>query len=899
MFIPRQSAEGSPDRIPRAIDTAMRHLGAHAPVLVLDGSLRVRSVSPDAARVFGRDPAALIDRHPEAAGLVCAVAWAAFRARLGELADGPACLELELERPRDAGALRWRVSGWLEDGGERFLLCTVAQTDAATAPEERPAAAAQRLTSAATISAIGALDERSHLLDFALRASRDGLMYWDIREDKVWWSDRYAEILGMRPGEVRCRAEWLALLHPDERDGIIEERLECARAGRHFLQEYRMRHVDGHYVWVSVRGQTELDAEGDPVRQVALITDVSERRGLLEELRLANELAQLHLVNTPLIYIKHDDAFVIEEWSPRTEQVLGWRADEAVGRTVGQLGMLAPSRLQYVKARYARALADGEPVVSAIGPCYTKDGRLLSIEWHCRVLPDERGGFAKLLAFGLDRSEQVAAERALKRSEERLNLAMRATNDGIFDWNLETGRFWGSPRYAAILGFPAEEIELSIGEIRQRVHPEDATIVNDALLRHFTGGQPFTAEYRVRTRDGTYIWHYARGESVFDADGKAKRVVGVVTDVTQRKIWEHELAESERRFRDIADSTPVIIWLLSARGECVYANRAFREFTGRPVGDELGLGWMACVAPQDRERITSTLHDAFEMREEFTAEWRHRHYSGEFRWVRSCGVPRFGDNGEFSGYIGTTEDIDAQRQAWSALETANQELMRSNAELEQFAYVASHDLQEPLRMVASFTQLLAKKYRGRMDAEADEYIHFAVDGAKRMQKLIQDLLTFSRVGRGELHFTTVDTNALVGEVVQTLKTAVAEAGAVVTCADLPTVRADESQLAMVFQNLIGNSLKYRAPDRPPQITISAAPGEDGIEFTVEDNGIGFEPRYADRIFVIFQRLHTRETYPGTGIGLSIVKKVIERLGGRIRAEGRPGEGARFVFVLPV
>jgi light-regulated signal transduction histidine kinase (bacteriophytochrome) len=202
-------------------------------------------------------------------------------------------------------------------------------------------------------------------------------------------------------------------------------------------------------------------------------------------------------------------------------------------------------------------------------------------------------------------------------------------------------------------------------------------------------------------------------------------------------------------------------------------------------------------------------------------------------------------------------------------------------------------------MVASFTQLLAKKYQGRIDAEADEYIHFAVDGAKRMQKLIQDLLTFSRVGRGELHFTTVDTNALVGEVVQTLQAAIAEAGAVVTCADLPAVRADASQLAMVFQNLIGNSLKYRAPDRPPEIAISAAPGEEGIEFTVEDNGIGFEPRYAERIFVIFQRLHTRETYPGTGIGLSIVKKVIERLGGRIRAEGRPGEGARFRFVLPV
>lgn len=884
-----------------AVEALACHLSAFAAVFVVDDAYRICECSPGAAQLCGREPAAMIDRALGEVGLLVPAAWTDLRMRFEMLAGE--CGEREFDLPCvDATGRRftaaWRVSGWLPaTGGGRRVVCTLSP---ATASAPLPIDTGDRKhphRTAGSVTDLAALDDREHLLDFALRASRDGLMYWDVREDKVWWSERYAEILGMLPGDVTCRDEWLALLHPDDRDGILEERLICAQEGRPFLQEYRMRHVDGHYVWVSVRGQTEL-VDGIAVRQVALITDVTERRVLIEELRVAHELAQLHLRHTPLIYVKHDGAFVIEEWSARSEEVLGWRAEEALGRTVTQIGMLAPSLVHYLKARYAQVLADGEPTMRAIGTCYAKDGRKISMEWFCCVLPDAAGGVGKVLAFGLDRSEQVAAERALKQSEQRLHLAMHATNDGMFDWNLETGRIWGSPRYAAILGFAAEEIELHIGEMRQRIHPEDAGAVNDALSHHFATGEPFAAEYRIRCKDGSYVWHYARGESVFGAMGKAKRFVGVVTDVTQRKIWEHELAESERRFRDIADSTPVIIWLLAPEGECVYINRAFTEFTGRTLGEELAQGWLDGVSPLDREQLVATLQRTFDLRENYTVEWRHLHHSGEYRWVRSFGVPRFDDNGEFSGYIGTTEDVDAQRQAWSALEAANQELQRSNAELEQFAYVASHDLQEPLRMVASFTQLLAKKYQGRLDSEADEFIHFAVDGAKRMQKLIQDLLTFSRVGRGELSVSEVDTGGLLAEVCLTLRAAIQEAGAVVTHDPLPTLRVDPGQLAMVLQNLIGNSLKYRDPHRVPRIHVSARRVERGIEFTIDDNGIGFEPRYAEKIFVIFQRLHTREDYPGTGIGLAIVKKVIERLGGSIRAEGRPGQGARFHFVLP-
>ena len=228
---------------------------------------------------------------------------------------------------------------------------------------------------------------------------------------------------------------------------------------------------------------------------------------------------------------------------------------------------------------------------------------------------------------------------------------------------------------------------------------------------------------------------------------------------------------------------------------------------------------------------------------------------------------------------------------------AQEELARSNRDLEQFAYVASHDLQEPLRMVATYTQLLAERYRGKLDEHADKYIHYAVDGALRMQTLVQDLLAFSRVGRQGTDRTVTDCQAVVETVLKNLQTAIQESGARVEHDGLPTVVADASQLLQVFQNLIGNAIKFRSSS-PPGIRITAEEKHRVWTFSVADNGIGIAPEHAELVFVIFRRLHTHEEYPGSGIGLAICKKIVEQHGGRIWVEGQPGRGSTFKFTLP-
>jgi signal transduction histidine kinase len=239
-----------------------------------------------------------------------------------------------------------------------------------------------------------------------------------------------------------------------------------------------------------------------------------------------------------------------------------------------------------------------------------------------------------------------------------------------------------------------------------------------------------------------------------------------------------------------------------------------------------------------------------------------------------------------------------RRQAEKELALKVEELARSNADLEQFAYVASHDLQEPLRMVTAYTQLLSERYKGKLDESADKFIGYAQDGAFRMQILIQDLLAFSRVGRKEDAFTDVDCNGVMADVKETLASTIGESGAVIAYGGLPTVSADHTQMVQLFQNLIGNAIKFRGKNTPA-ISVTAEKNNGQWRFAVSDNGIGIAPEYAENIFVIFQRLHARAEYPGNGIGLAICKKIVERYGGKIWVESQPDAGSTFRFTLPV
>jgi PAS domain S-box-containing protein len=364
-----------------------------------------------------------------------------------------------------------------------------------------------------------------------------------------------------------------------------------------------------------------------------------------------------------------------------------------------------------------------------------------------------------------------------------------------------------------------------------------------------------------------------------------------------------------RQYKDLFEGDLAGVYVVQSDGQLVNCNTAFLEMYGFGSKAE-ARARLARAADTDSERKTFL--------EKLRCEGKVLDY--EYRQTRKDGTPFWvlerarlvrspdGESLIEGTAIDITErkhseeklqfEITERRRAEAALQERTGELERSNADLEQFAYVASHDLQEPLRMVASFTQLLAARYKGRLDAEADEFISYAVEGATRMQALIEGLLSFARVGTRAKELRPTDSQAVLGRSLQSLDMSLREANATVTNGALPMVAADESQLEQLFQNLIGNAVKFHGQDTP-QVHISAQRNGKEWIFSVKDNGIGIEPQYQGRIFVIFQRLHPRTVYPGTGIGLSICKKIVERHGGRIWVESAKGRGSTFHFTMPL
>ncbi len=301
--------------------------------------------------------------------------------------------------------------------------------------------------------------------------------------------------------------------------------------------------------------------------------------------------------------------------------------------------------------------------------------------------------------------------------------------------------------------------------------------------------------------------------------------------------------------------------------------------------------------PENQARDKELMRKTMESREKGEYEQKFLRPDGSIGYYYSTFQGKYDEDGSLTSIVGTVLDITERKKAEAILAATMADLKRSNEELQQFAYVASHDLQEPLRMVSSYTQLLADRYKGRLDERADKYIEYAVDGAVRMQRLINDLLDFSRVGTRAMPIETTDCNAVLKEALGNLAAMIDEHRAIITHEALPSVHADASQLVLVFQNLISNAVKFHGVDLP-NVHVSAQDQGPEWVFSIKDNGLGIDQKYADKIFLLFQRLHTRQEYPGTGMGLAICKRIIQRHGGRLWFESVPGGGSTFFFTIP-
>ncbi len=447
-------------------------------------------------------------------------------------------------------------------------------------------------------------------------------------------------------------------------------------------------------------------------------------------------------------------------------------------------------------------------------------------------------------------------------------------------------------RLCDIVGYTRDE--LLARTFQDITHPADLE-ADLAYVHQVLAGEiaTYSMEKRYLRQDRSVVWINLTVSLVRDAAGAPRYFISVIEDIDRRKRAEEEAGRWARIFEH-AGWGVAICSAQEARIEL--ANPAFAAMHGASVEELVGTPMAEVFAPESRAELPANIYKVNELGHH-AFEAVHLRGDGATFPVYVASTAIRGGGGEVLYRAVNVQDITPLKESEARLQALATELARSNEELEQFAYVASHDLQEPLRMVVSYLGLLERRYGGGLDAEAREFIAYAVDGGRRLQRLIEDLLAYSRVGtRGAPPELTASGEALA-EALANLEVAVAEAGASVEAGELPAVLADRGQLVQVFQNLVGNAIKFRGGE-PPRIRVGAALQGGEWVFRVADNGIGIDPADRERIFQVFQRLHGPAEYPGTGIGLAVVKKIVDRHGGRIWVDPEPGGGTAFCFTLP-
>jgi PAS domain S-box-containing protein len=557
---------------------------------------------------------------------------------------------------------------------------------------------------------------------------------------------------------------------------------------------------------------------------------------------------------------------------------------------------------------------------------------------------DETGQVTRLIGTLTDITERKQAEEEQRQSEERFRATFEQAAVGIAHVALDGSWLRVNHKLCNIVGYTREELTaLTFQDI---THPDDLDADMAYVAKMLTGEiDTYAMEKRYRRKDGSVVWVDLTVSLLRDTDQAPIHFISVLEDIGERKqtevekmIWlkvaeeaqfevgaanvelkeladalkatNVQLRDSEAQYRFLTDAMPQVVWTARPDGNRDYHNQRWYDYSGIDFAQAKDWGWQLALHPDDLQNCTDRWTHSFTTGEPYEVEYRFkRAIDGEYRWLLGRALPRHGEAGEIIQWVGTCTDIEDYKQAQAALLQMNDaledkvnertiELVRSNDDLQQFAYVASHDLQEPLRMVASYMNLLESRYKGKLDADADEFIAFAVDGALRMQALINDLLVYSRVGTQDKRFQKVSATRIYAGAVTNLQLAITESGAEITCGELPVVMGDKPQLISLLQNLIGNALKYRG-ETGPRVHVSAERKGSEWVFSVRDNGIGIDPQYFERIFVIFQRLHGKGEYSGTGIGLALCKKIVERHGGRIWVRSDPGTGTTFSFTMPV
>lgn len=748
------------------------------------------------------------------------------------------------------------------------------------------------------------LAANERMLREAVESASEGAWSLDVEAGTLRASGLLASLLGMTGSDEAVPARRWA-------DAILEDDLEAGRKRfQRLLQlrrhspsgprgsqawEFRMRGRDGEVLWLRAGGQiVDWTAGGGPARIAGTVINITEERRLRDELDQSEARLREALAGAREGAWHFDLQTRVGEVTGIISEMMGLPPRDARVSYDDWAARIHPDDMTDAR-HFVDAMAGGKTAsIDTVVRYRSEADGWIHIHIRGRVSAYDAGGTPRVAdGFITDISERVRTERRLSQREQQLAEAVDAASVGL--WRIETESQTVTLQGTVVAELIADETETTIAleDWFSRLHPDDLPAVDMArqAFRDPSHG-PVDAAHRVRDRNGDWIWYRSTGSVVErDADGMPRAISGVIWNIDAAHRAEAELAERQMRFERIFRATPAMMHTIDSEGYIVEVSDYWLAHLGYRREEVIGRKSIDFLDAESRKRaVESNLPELFRTGSNTNIPYRFLRSDGSAIDVLLSSFLERGGEGQPLRSYATLTDVTALREANLLLE-------RSNRELDQFATVASHDLQEPLRKIAAFSSLVRRRYGERLDEDGRRNLEFLVDAAHRMQRLIDDLLTYSRLASQPFEYQPVDLAGPVAQALENLDASVSENHARIEIGDMPTVRADPAILTQIFQNLIGNALKYRS-FATPEVDISARRDGDRWIVAVSDNGIGLDIKFAEKIFAPFQRLHSHEAYPGTGIGLAMVRQAVERHGGEIWVKSAPGSGATFYFTLP-
>jgi PAS domain S-box-containing protein len=738
-----------------------------------------------------------------------------------------------------------------------------------------------------------ALRKSEERYEIAASVTHDAIWDWDLLTNELTYTSGYYAIFGFTEAEVQGTVdEWYTHIHPEDVKQVIESIQAVISSGKTlWTNEYRHLRKDGSFAYVYDRGYVQHDAFGKPIRMVGAMADITERKRAEDALRGNEEQLRLITDSLPILiaYINANEQYqfinkTYEEWfSIKREQAKGMYVREFVGEQAYRA--IKP----YINSALEGNLLTFEMLVTY------KGAGLRTV--NATYIPLREEGLVKgFYVMVLDITERKQAEQALIASESKFRSIFESDMLGIMICQEDGLIVESNDKFLQLVGYSREDLHNGSMNWYQMTPPGYEQVDADAVNQLKKTGlvPPFEKEY-IR-KDGSYVPLLIGGSALEEYPGRG---VAFVLDITEQKKVQQKLALSEERFRLVSKATNDVIWDWDLVNNSIWWNEGLRVLFGyKPEEIEPSSeSWYSRVHPADMERVLSGIHYVIDTGgEQWSDEYRFKKADGSYAFVLDRGYILHDKQGKSIRMIGSMVDITYIKEAQEALEHQALELKQSNADLEQFAYISSHDLQEPLNTAASFAKLLARKYQTQLDTEGNEFIDFIVNATDRMKVLIRSLLDYSKINSSGKLLEPTDLTLVLAQVQENLKATIVESGTQITVEPMPVVQAVPLQMVQLFQNLLGNAIKFKGP-LPPVIDIRMKEGENHYLFLVEDNGIGMDMKYTNKIFQVFQRLHSRDEYEGAGIGLATCKRIVERHGGLIWVDSKPGKGSVFYFTI--